>query len=298
VLTVGSACVVQKEGGADYPVVSDKLLVERWGAGQLSSKIDELPVPEGSFTSSRDADAPQPALAGASPTDIYLNLASSAKEPALLHFDGATWTRVDPPSKSEIIRSIAATKDGALYAIAGKALFKKPADKGWEEVPAPAGGGAPVQVLAQTSGAVWVAAETDSGGALWTTGAPPARVERVAAGKAKKDDYVLPKPATPKCKTNFAMLYAFTKVTPPDYDFPLTRQAVKGKRQFKDARFVVVEENGRKYFGAILPNYSMGKALVEVIEKEVKGAKPALLCHEPKVVREMKLNIETGEPVK
>jgi len=238
---------------------------------------------------------------GASASDLYLNAGEAAKEPRLLHFDGKAWSLVDSPSKSEMIRSFAPGPDGSLFAIAGDVVYKKPAEKAWEELALPKDGGAlsPSRVVSLPSGAVWLSASADSGGALLTTGTPPARVakEKLGSGAGKAPKYVLPKAATSKCATNFAMLYAFTKVTPDNYDFPLTRQAVKGKKRFKEARFVVVEENGRKYFGAILPNYTLGKALVDEIEKEVKGAKPALLCYEPKVVRELKLNIETGEPI-
>jgi hypothetical protein len=126
-----------------------------------------------------------------------------------------------------------------------------------------------------------------------TTGVPTAKVVRTE--ETKKNDFSLVKPATAKCKSLFIMLYAFTKVTPPDYDFPLTRAAVKGKTRYKTTRFVVTEVGGKKFFGAFVPDLDTGKALVSLVEKEVKGSKPQLVCHDPKVIREIKLNITTGE---
>jgi hypothetical protein len=94
------------------------------------------------------------------------------------------------------------------------------------------------------------------------------------------------------------LLYGFTKMTPDDYDFPLTRKAVKGHPEFAGVRFVVTKDGGQKYFTAQVPSFEMGKKLVALIEKEVQGSKPQILCAEPEVVREVKIDLRTGEVVK
>jgi hypothetical protein len=94
------------------------------------------------------------------------------------------------------------------------------------------------------------------------------------------------------------VLYGFTKVTPDDYDFPLTRKALKGQTHFEKARFVVAKDGGQKFFTAIVPDVAMGRKLVARIEKEVQGSKPQLVCAEPEIVREVKLDLKTGEVLK
>ena len=94
------------------------------------------------------------------------------------------------------------------------------------------------------------------------------------------------------------VLYGFTKVTPDDYDFPLTRKALKGHREFEGTRFVVAKDGGERFFSALVPNVKAGTAMVSLIEKQVKGAKPQLLCASPEIVRELQLDLNTGEVVK
>jgi hypothetical protein len=47
-----------------------------------------------------------------------------------------------------------------------------------------------------------------------------------------------------------------------------------------------------------MPSFELGQRLVKLIEKEVKGSKPQLLCAEPEVQREVKINLSTGEIIK
>jgi hypothetical protein len=86
------------------------------------------------------------------------------------------------------------------------------------------------------------------------------------------------KPASfggPRCKDNVVILYGFTKVTPDDYDFPLTRKALKGHTELKDVKFVVTKDYGKKFFAAKTPSFDVAKKVSKVIEDGVKGAKPA-----------------------
>jgi len=66
-------------------------------------------------------------------------------------------------------------------------------------------------------------------------------------------------------------------VTPDDYDFPLTRKALRGQTQFAKARFVVTTDNGRKFFGAIPSSYEEGVKLVSRVKAQVPGSTPQLL---------------------
>jgi hypothetical protein len=91
------------------------------------------------------------------------------------------------------------------------------------------------------------------------------------------------------------VLYGFTKVTPDDYDFPLSRKALKGHTEFKDVRFVVTKDYGQKFFSGLAPSFNDAKKLAALIEKEVKGSKPQVVCAEPEILRELKLDLKTGE---
>jgi hypothetical protein len=140
---------------------------------------------------------------------------------------------------------------------------------------------------------VWVAAD----GAVLRT-SPPKQAPELVDWEYNQQfaaTFRVPRAATSDCESIFALFYAFTKVTPEDYDFPLTRKALKGQTQFSKARFVVTRENGQKYFGAFVPDLALGKKMVERIRKEVEGSSPQLLCAKPEVVRELPLDLRTGD---
>jgi len=104
-------------------------------------------------------------------------------------------------------------------------------------------------------------------------------------------------PPGPKCFTHVVVLYGFTKVTPPDYDFPLTRKALKGHPELSAARLAVVETFGKKYLVALVQSFEEATAISKVIEKSVQGSKPQIVCNDPTVVRELPFDWKTGELV-
>jgi hypothetical protein len=170
----------------------------------------------------------------------------------------------------------------------------------WRKVALPA---APSSIATDRDGTVWVSA----GGTLYRTPKKAGEKSAVAATKASapagnaapsRKFFNTPRPAGPFCPSNLVVLYGFTKVTPDDYDFPLTRKALKGRTEYESARFVVAKDGGQKFFSAIVPDAKSGRKLVELIEKEVKGSKPQLLCAEPEIVRELKIDLKTGDVVK
>jgi hypothetical protein len=99
--------------------------------------------------------------------------------------------------------------------------------------------------------------------------------------------------ATPACTNVFVALYAVAPSTPADYDFPLTRAALLAKPELVHADFVEVEIDGKRTFGAIPPSYAAGKDLVALIESRVAGAKPQLLCGEPRILRTVPMELPT-----
>jgi hypothetical protein len=91
------------------------------------------------------------------------------------------------------------------------------------------------------------------------------------------------------------VLYKLSRVAPKDYDFPLTRAALKGHPEYADVRFAETEDAGSRYFVAFVPDFAKGRSLTKLIVDKVQGAKPQLLCGEPpQVNREIGIDLATG----
>lgn len=106
-------------------------------------------------------------------------------------------------------------------------------------------------------------------------------------------------PGTPSCKELFVVLYKLAKVAPPDYDFPLTRAALKGHTELSNVKFAETEEAGRRYFVAFVPSFAVGQKLVKTVQEGVKGSTPQLLCGKPaRTNRDIRIDLRTGEIVK
>ncbi|MDI1435499.1 hypothetical protein [Polyangium sorediatum] len=124
---------------------------------------------------------------------------------------------------------------------------------------------------------------------------PPPR----PAPKSEPHAFARITPGTPSCKELFVVLYKLAKVAPPDYDFPLTRAALKGHTELSGVKFAETEETGRRYFVAFVPSFSLGQKLVKTIQEGVKGSTPQLLCGKPaRTNRDIRIDLRTGEIVK
>ena len=146
-------------------------------------------------------------------------------------------------------------------------------------------------------GTVWV----EQAGVLMRTGRPPVgggELSLAARSGAPAKKPVLPRPGGPHCPRNLVVLYGFTKVTPEDFDFPLTGAALRGHVEFGDARFVITRDLGHKFLSAFVPTFELGKRLQAHIEKKVQGSKPQVVCADPEVLREFPIELRTGELVK
>lgn len=298
----------------------EQAIFEYWSPGSAASQIQRFPMNIMRSVSLAHFTA-------RSPSDVYLSAGSArggaieAERPALFHFNGTEWKEVEaPPTHHASLASTAITKDGTLWAvtltpwiyrdwkpeeIAGQ-VWKRPLNGAWERVPLPAAYPFPIDPNINQRGAtsihvddnddVWVAAD----GAVLRTSPPKQAPELVEWewNQQFASTFRAPRAAAADCASIFALFYAFTKVTPDDYDFPLTRKALKGQTQFSKARFVVTRENGQKYFGAFVPDLALGKKMVERIRKEVEGSSPQLLCAKPEVVRELPLDLKTGEVIR
>jgi len=196
-----------------------------------------------------------------------------------------------PPPKG---RGGAITPDGTMWFIASQRLHRRTAD-GYVPVSLP-GARVPWSIATDWRGRLWATSD----GAIFRL-REPGEDEVQGIGLAAKKKTIVPKafegprPGGPDCLDNLVVLSAFTKVTPVDYDFPLTRKALKGHLEFADAQFAVTLDGGKRYLTAKLGKFEVAKKLVRVIEKGVVGSKPTVICKDPTVVRPFKLNLKTGE---
>lgn len=265
-ISVGAACT-----GAT--------VAEVWKAGSATSTTSPMPDDLGD-----DARI----VAGAAPGEAFL-LAGSVHR-----YDG-TWKALPAPEKGKAVINGATSPDGALWAVTEGGAVWKWSNDAWSGVALPAE--LKVEDVAAYDGQIWLI----GGGVLY-------RQKR--AGEAPVADAIKPTvaerpkakravaPGSNKCAQNLVVLYGFTKVTPDDYDFPLTRKAVRGHTELKDVRFVVTKDYGKKFFTALVPSFDVGKKVVSVIEKGVQGSKPQVICADPEIVREVKIDLRTGDVVK
>jgi hypothetical protein len=188
--------------------------------------------------------------------------------------------------------------DGSVIAHSGKQAFLWH-DRKWVEALLP--GHEPAASVLWDGQTLWA---TNSAGIYRFTppgASAPTAIDTTALKDVKDEPSpgdspaLVMKPPGPQCKSNVVVLYGFTKVTPLDYDYPLTRKALKGHLELKGTRFAVTEDGGKRYFVGFPPSFQVAQELVKVVSAGVNGSKPQVVCAEPKVIREMNLDLATGE---
>lgn len=214
----------------------------------------------------------------------------------VVHYRGGATTVLERPSKLGILDG-AVGEDGSLWVREEGQLYKR-AGNSWQKVDLPESA-RPDGLVAAQDGTIWVL----SANVLFRLArpsdkapAPAIKIDKKA--RAEKPPRPFSKPGSAKCKNHVVALYAFSKTTPDDYDFPLTRKALKGHTEFTGARFAVTRDAGQRFFAALVPSFEMGQKLQKHIAQEVQGSKPQLVCAEPEILREIKLNLGTGEIAK
>lgn len=257
-------------------------VVEWWASGARTSTVVALPGvridPDGMFDGKgvrASAHGDEKLIVGGGP--FLIRLAS----------DGVTLVKPPPGD----VTAVAHTADGVAWVVAGGKVYRR-AGESWESVPFADGGTEPVTGIAARGEDVFVTRPSS----LYAL-APPAGAAQALdiTWRSEVRSIKIAPAARDWCETPFVLMYAFTRVTPADYDFPMSRAALKGQKQFEGVRLVVTEEGDKKYFGAFTTSVALGRQLVERIESQVKGSKPVLLCAQPRVVREIKMNFATGD---
>jgi len=104
-------------------------------------------------------------------------------------------------------------------------------------------------------------------------------------------------PLVGECLSNvFVVLYRLGRNAPPNFDYPATRAALKGHTELEEGglAFVESEEDGRRYFGALVRDPTTGRQLAALIEKGVPGSHPSVLCGSPEVRRMLYIDLASG----
>jgi hypothetical protein len=255
--------------------------IEVWKSGSATSTVTRIPEPAGSKPASTEGQI----VAGVN-HDAWL-LAGR-----VFHYDGEWKEIATPPGTSFYGGTVA--RDGSLWILDQKTIWKRVGET-WSEVSLPADFKPEEVELATSEGEVWVLGDglllrQKHEGETPISTLPPRNEqgERVTHRKVIR-------PGSVHCRQNLVVLHAFTKVTPEDYDFPLTRKALKGHTELGNVRFAITSDSGKKYLTAMTPSFESGKKIVALIEKGIPGAKPQLICAEPEIVGELLFDLQTGE---
>lgn len=222
---------------------------------------------------------------------------TSAASPYLAHYDGTSWTTSTLPF-SDVIANFDYDAQGKLWVISKKgAVYSRIEGGAWTEVPLPsAPADVPIQPVAmwvRAPGDEWMLGKAGNHSVVLHSGAPGpmAQLPDLETMEDKITELAMPTPFTARCMTPFVLLYTLSKVAPPDFDYPATREALKGHSEFEGAQFIEFKRLDKRFMGAFVPDAEMGKKLVELVKKKVPNSTPQLACHAPKPSRAIDIDL-------
>ncbi len=100
------------------------------------------------------------------------------------------------------------------------------------------------------------------------------------------------------CSTPLVVLFAPGKGVPADFDFPLTRKALKGHVELGQVRFWDFRRQGKRVIAASTRSRKEAAALIALVRRQVAGSAPGLVCESaPAGAREIKVDLATGNVV-
>ncbi|HVR19659.1 MAG TPA: hypothetical protein VMS65_08185 [Polyangiaceae bacterium] len=311
--TLPSGEVVAAGQGCDDEA-ADVIGVARWAPGATRAAIDTLP---GSETRNPNVSVHLVGMALRSPTDITVagqkdeRVGEESNESTYLaHFDGTRWREVTAKMPG-VIETFGTTSDRTLVATntrgelyMGAALdtldaLALPAELYKEPGVVPA----VLSVWSRARGDVWAIVQMIDEKSLM-----PSRYSRSfllhtrpatkplpthEEFEQKERALRLPGPPLESCTTPFVLLYTLGKKAPPDYDYPSTRAALKGHKEFavEGVEFIEFERMGKRFFGARIPDFTLGKKLATLVKDKVPGSTPELVCHDPAPDRTLTIDI-------
>jgi hypothetical protein len=249
---------------------STAALVDLWAKGARDSTKTQIP-----FVAPRS-----PSIFARSATEAYVAGVDDDGKGYLAVFDGKAWRREKKPLSPVV--SMAGADDGTLWLLTEDKVIRRTRDGAMTPLPLPAEVKdlAPEHIVATSGTEAWAFA----GGYVVSTRKPKEVLRMDGSALA-------PRAATADCKDVFVQLYSITKATPPDFDFPKTREALKGHNELAGVRFVVTRDDR---FGAVVRSLDEGKAVARLARAGVAGSRPQLLCLKPDEIREVKFDLASG----
>jgi hypothetical protein len=306
VIAIGQHCDPEQ----DY----QELAVERWGPGAKTSTIDILPgihepgdSPIVSYTATGIAAISPSDVFVAAYKDVWSKDTPTKRSPYFAHFDGQTWQALPSPIPGGV-RSLWSEPGGAIFASNDKSeLWSRGANGKWSPTPWPRslteqGELKLVGFWPRSAGDDWAVVEVASPqkgrlGYLLHTRPAVNAVPTLEAMSRKERSLRLPGPPVDWCETRFVLLYTLARKAPVDYDYPATRKALKGHSELavEGVRFVEFEREGRRYFGARVPDFDLGEKLAKLVKDQVPGSTPELVCLDPLENRTLDIDLTTGD---
>ncbi|APR80052.1 Hypothetical protein A7982_05399 [Minicystis rosea] len=224
---------------------------------------------------------------------------------ALLRRKGSTWERVVPEGVDADIMLHETAPDGTQWVRFGPDLHHLEASGAWVKIAlprAPSGERMMASHISFPAGEMMIVAANEKNTDTMLLGLhKPEKVLDLNAEEggqketAKKVAFGRVGPPTASCKNLFVVLYKLSRVAPPDYDFPLTREALKGHTEFSGVRFAETEDSGSRFLVAFVPDLKQGQKLLALVQSKVPSARPQLLCGEPpKTNRILDIDLRTG----
>jgi hypothetical protein len=275
------------------PVGHGGAIVERWDPRreQEHGTVEALPRPEGG-----GQPAPRGVLAKA-PSEVFVYGSEGVPAaPYLARFDGNAWS-VDKVPFGGAVETLAMADDGALWAAAGGAVWKK-AGATWEKVPLPAGLAA--HAVWPRGPDVWVSARELEGKAravLLRTGAKPGDLVRLpprnamAGATATHGGFF----ATSACDKVYVDLEVLAPGSAPAIGkraeipkgFPWLKALLHD--EFANLQPVLEDDGTAVHVGVPVPSREVGRRLMAAYQEQNPKAKPNLLCHDPAIAKAIKL---------
>ena len=300
--------------------MTEGLGVVRWAPGVKNGTIDSLPNTQDASGSSTNLTIT--GMAVRSPTDVYVSAAKALwnandkrdeRSAYLAHFDGSRWQEVSSKVPG-VIESLATSSDGTLLVANDRGeLYSGSSFDALTPLPTPselAKDGARTFVASfwlRAPGDLWAVVnvappserpdERPKGRSyLLHTRAPTKALPTNEEYAQKERAFRLPGPPVDSCVTPFVLLYTLSKRAPADYDYPSTRAALKGKKEFAvpGVEFIEFERSGQRFFGARVPDFTLGKKLMSFVKEKVAGSTPELVCHDPPPLRKLTLDLTGG----
>ena len=306
VFAVGQRCDPEQ----DY----QELAVERWVPGAKTSTIDIMPGIH------EPGDLPSVGyravgVAAISASDVFVAAfkdtwgpdTPTKTQPYFAHFDGKTWQALPSPIPGAV-RSLWTEPGGGVFASNDKSeLWARSAGGQWSPIIWPStlteqGELKLVGFWPRAAGDDWAVVEVLSqqkGRVAYLLHTRPAvnGVPSLEAMSKKERSLRLPGPPVERCETRFVLLYTLARKAPADYDYPATRKALKGHSELavEGVRFVEFEREGRRYFGARVPDFDLGEKLAKLVKDKVPGSTPELVCLDPLENRTLDIDLKTGD---